>query len=362
MESVMAWAERLPSGKWRGSYRDGAGKIRSAGTFTHKAKAVREANAIELTARKKLWQDPESYKLPWSSWADEWATTRQVETSTARADRIRRAKHLDPRWGDVPIGSITRHDVQAWASSLLSSGMSPSTAQRAVHLLSASLSAAVDADIIDVNPAARVKLPKGGQAIERFLSHDEFNAIYANLPTRRDQLIAEMLVNTGMRWSELAGLHWDRVNLKQGRVRVAETYDENARRMKPYPKGRSVRDVPLTSELVEQLVELQPAGESCGIEHTAGQCRSPLVLTTERGNPIRNSNWSAVWRNAVEDAEVADTRIHDWRHTYASWLAQAGIPIAEIGRLLGHASPQTTQRYAHLAEPPNDAVLAALQR
>jgi len=359
----VAWAEKLPSGKYRGVYRDGAGKRRSAGTFTHKAKAEREAAAKEVDARKKLWRDPEAYKRPWGEWAEEWATARNVEDTTSKADQIRLDKHLIPRWAAVPIGSITRHDVKAWAVQLRATGISPSTVQRIVHLLSASLNAAMDAEVIESNPAARIRLPGAAKEQERFLTHDEFDAIRDQLPTERDQLVADVLAHTGLRWSELAGLHWSRVNLARGVLSVVEVYGETSGRMKPYPKGKKARTVPLTDDLVAVLAEHrkdQGRGDSCGVEHTSGICRSGLVFTTPNGRPLRNSNWSPLWRDAVADAEVGHARIHDLRHTYASWLLQQGIPLAEVGRLMGHVSTQTTAKYAHLAETPSDAIKLAL--
>lgn len=357
----MAWAERLPSGRYRGIYRDGAGNRRSAGVFAHKAAAKREAAAKEHDARSRKWRDPEAYKRPWGEWADEWQTARQVESTTAKADAIRRRKHLDPRWSDVAIGSITRHDVKAWAVDMRAAGVGAATVQRAVHLFSASMNAAVDAEVLESNPASRIKLEKGAQAVERFLTHDEYDAIRAELPSTDDQLVTDLLVYTGMRWSELAGLHWSRVDLARGVVAVVETYDETAARIKPYPKGRRPREVPLTPELVETLAKRRPSGTAtCGVAHAAGICRSGLVVTTERGAPLRNSNWSPVWRDALDRAAVGHARIHDCRHTYASWLLQQGIPLAEVGTLLGHVSTQTTQKYAHLGERPSAAVLAAL--
>lgn len=359
----MAWTEKLPSGKYRGLYRDGAGIKRSAGTFSHKAAALREAGSKEVEARKKLWRDPEAYKRPWGEWADEWEPTRQVEASTRKADKIRKRLHLDPRWANVPIGSITRHDVKAWAASLAANGVTPSTVQRAVHLFSASLNAAVDAEVIDTNPAARIRLPKGAQAVERFLTREEFDAIRAQLPTVEDQLVVDLLAHTGLRWGELAGLHWSRVDLGRGLVKVVETFDESAGRMKAYPKGKRARDVPLEPEIVAALREQkkrQGRATSCGVDHAAGICHSGLVVRSEEGRPIRNSNWSYKWRQALEDAQVGHARIHDLRHTYASWLLQQGLPLAEVGKLLGHISPQTTAKYAHLAETPSAAVLAAL--
>lgn len=355
----MAWSEKLGSGRYRGVYRDGAGRKRSAGVFSHKSKAEREAAAKESEARKRLWRDPEAYRRPWGEWAEEWERARQVETTTAKSDGVRMRKHLRPRWGSVPIGSITRHDVKAWAVELAAAGVGPSTVQRIVHLFSSSLNAAIDAEVIESNPAARIKLPKGAQATERFLTREEYDAVRAQLPTERDQLVADLLVHTGLRWSEMAGLHTARVDLVRGVLRVVEVYDETTSRVKAYPKGRRAREVPLTPELVATLTKIERRG-SCGVEHSAGICRSGLVLTTETGRPLRNSNWSPLWRDALADAGVGRCRIHDLRHTYASWLLQAGIPLAEVGRLLGHVSTQTTDKYAHLAEPPSAAVLAAL--
>lgn len=72
------------------------------------------------------------------------------------------------------------------------------------------------------------------------------------------------------------------------------------------------------------------------------------------------SRFRARWDAACRAAGVGHVRVHDLRHTYASWLLQSGVDLAEVGRLLGHTSPLTTQRYAHLAETPSAAVLEAL--
>ncbi|KQQ43706.1 tyrosine-type recombinase/integrase [Nocardioides sp. Leaf307] len=357
----MAWAEKLPSGKYRGVYRDAAGTRRSAGTFTHKPRAERAAAAKEEVARKKMARDPEAYRRTWGEWCEEWWETRGVEPSTLRHDAARRRNHLKPRWAEVAIGAITRQDVRAWAAELARGGMGAETVKRCVHLLSASLSAAKDAEVIDANPAARMKLSKGAEAQERFLTREEYDALYGAMPSTDDRLILETLVHTGLRWGELAGLHRSRVDLARGLLRVVETYDETGRAMKAHPKGKQVREVPLTPSLVERFRDLVARVGTCGVEHTQGRCRSPLLLTSETGHPLRNSNWSyPVWVPAVARAGIGHVRVHDCRHTYASWLLQAGVPLAEVGKATGHRSTQTTDKYAHLAETPTAAVLAAL--
>lgn len=360
----MAWTEKLPSGKHRGVYRDAAGKRRSAGTFPHKSAALRAAAAKETQVRRRLRDDPDAHKRLWGDWVDEWWQTRSVEPSTLKTDAGRLEKHLRGRWDDVPLGAIRRHDVKAWVADLLRSGLSPSTAQRCIHLLSASLVAAVDAEILDGNPAARIDVTKGTGQVERYLTRAEFAAILEQMSTDHERLVAEMLAYTGVRWGELAGLHANRVDLARRRILVSDVLDTKSGQMKPYPKGVARRYVPLTDSLVEQLAvrleEVKGAG-GCPVPHRLGVCRHPLVLTGPRGGALDNSNYTnRTWAPALLDAGVERARIHDLRHTYASWLLQGGVSLARVGQLLGHKSGATTQRYAHLDEVDHAEVLTAL--
>lgn len=363
----MAWAEKLPSGKYRGVYRDSAGKRRSAGTFTHKPEAERKAGAKEDDSRKVGWRAPERAATAWGDWCEQWWPTRTVEPGhLSRGARVR-DNYLQPRWGDVPLGDITRHDIREWAARLAAprpdgTRLSGSTVQRIVHLLSASLTAAVDAEILPANPAARLKLPKGQQAPERYLTGEEYDAIRAELDGDY-ALIADGLVGTGMRWGELAGLHWHRVDLTRGLVRVVETWDDEGELLKAYPKGRKVRDVPLPGWLTEQLTAPVHANAACGLPHAQGKCRHPLVFTAPHGGVLDRSNFRHKWDAAVARAGVGHVRVHDLRHTYASWLLQDGASLEEVGMLLGHVSAETTRKYAHLVEHASrDAVRAGLER
>lgn len=368
----MAWAERLPSGKYRGVYRDASGRRRSAGTWDHKPRAVREAAACELEARRRMSADPDGYKRPWGEWVEEWWPTRTVEASTLRGDKGRLERHLKPRWKDTPIGGVTRQDVKAWAARMLRDGTGPTTVQRCVHLLSASLVAAIDAEIIGANPAARIKLPKSSQAMERYLTHEEYDAVYDQMSTTLEQLVLEVLARTGMRPAEAAGLHWNRVDLENRRIRIVETYDQEVGTVKGYTKSRRARTVPISTALTARLETERDArlaaGENlkggCGCVHTTTRapCRSTLVLRSPSGRPLRESNFDRrVFKPALDRAEVGHARLYDLRHTFASWLLQRGIPLAEVGQLLGHTSSQTTQIYAHLAREPHPAVLAAIE-
>ena len=138
-------------------------------TFTHKPRAERAAAVAEQRARRSLASDPDAGRRLGGEWADEWWPTRQIEPQTAITDLGRRRNHLDPRWADVPIGAIRRHDVNAWVSSMRAAGVGAGTIAHAVRLLSLSLAAAVDAEIIYSNTAARIRLPPAAAATERYL-------------------------------------------------------------------------------------------------------------------------------------------------------------------------------------------------
>lgn len=359
----MAWSEKLPSGKYRGMYRDARGHQRSTGrvTFTHKRPALAAAVAAESKARRTSGADPKEAKRPWGDWArDVWWDARDVEPGTLKRDLSRKRTHLEPQFAAVPIGQISKMDVRDWMTKMKKAGVSNSTRNRALRLFSASMRYAAERDVIDVNPCTGVRAATETKGQERYLTREEFGSILAQLPTETDQLVAMTLAFTGMRWSEMTGLHWQRVDLGASQIVVAETYLETTNRIKPYPKSKKPRPIPVVPALHAALTARMLVGGTCEVVHMSGKCRSQLVFTSERGRPLRNSKWSRRWRAAVLAAGLEGVKIHDLRHTYASWLLQAGVSIAEVSKLLGHASITTTERYAHLAETPSDAVVAAL--
>lgn len=345
----MGWAEKLPSGRYRALYRDRTGKKRSTGeTYTHKRAAENAATIAEAEAHKVGWRDPSAGLTTWAEWCAAWWPTRGVEPGTAKRDASRRDQHLMPHWATVPLVDITRHDVKAWAAKLATEGLAPATVERCVSLLSASLAAAIDAEILTANPAQRIRIARGEESIQRYLTRDEFGALLAEAPTPFDQALLSTLAGTGVRWGEGVGIQIPRLDVASANLRVAEVWDESMRRVKPYPKGRRIREVPVPEWTLERIEPVLAA-------------RRRGFLFDVNGSPPHASNWHRrVWTPMVERSGIGHVRPHDLRHTYASWLIQNGLPLAEVGRLLGHVSPITTQQYAHLAERPTAHILRAL--
>jgi integrase len=317
------WSEKLPSGRYRASYRDAHGKARSAGTFPNKKAATNAAAVAESEARKLGYKDPRAGLMLWGDWVEVWWPTRQVEPGTAARDRSRLVR-LSTKWETVPLVSITRHDVKLWLSELSADGLAPATVQRHLSLFSASLRAAIDAEIIQTNPAYRIQIAKGETLEHRYLTRPEFAALVRKIPDDFDKAIVSTLVGTGMRWGEAIGLQVQRIDFDRGVIRVAEGWDDKMRRVKPYPKGRKVRDVPLAPWVAAYL------------EPLAGDRRTGNVWAPE-GNPPDYHNWRRrVWLPALKDAKLTDVRIHD--------LTTDNPDLRASGRESEGANPRSSYR------------------
>lgn len=255
-----------------------------------------------------------------------------------------------PKWGDVPLSDITRFAVKSWAAELAKSGLAVGTVRRHVYVFSASLAAAMDAEVIDYNPAFKINLVGGHQEVRRYLKGIELQRLLSKLDGVNLAMITTQ-VGTGLRWGELAGLQVHRVDLERDVVRVAEVWDDQGHRLKPYPKGKRPREVPIP-EWAKPLLAQQ-----------IGERKEGFVFSAPEGGVVSYHNFRIrVWLPAAKAAGLAGAKNHDLRHTYASMLIQNGVPLAVVGQLLGHRSPQTTALYADLEGLPSDTILSGYAR
>ena len=358
----MAWTETLPSGKYRAGYRTPAGEKRYVkGTFAHKKRALNEAAAAEKEASEPGWRDPKAKGKTWGEWCDTWWKTRDVAPGTLARDLSPLERHIRPKWGEVALADITRFDIKAWIADLLQGvfdedaekwvqrPLKPTSVQRYFSIFGASLTAAVDAEVIASDPSYKIKIAKGEVDERHYLKHEEAGLLIAQfappVAASMDLPLVLTLLGTGMRWGEAVGLQVERVDFERMVIRVAETWDSKSGALKDYPKGKKRRNVPV------------PAWLESWLRWSIGDRTSGFAF----GAPQDIDNWrKRVWDGAVDRACIGHVRIHDLRHTFASWLLQRGVKLADVGHLLGHVSTATTERYAHLAEEFGDDVVQAL--
>ena len=123
-------------------------------------------------------------------------------------------KRIAPTWRDVRLVDISKHDVQAWASTLLVDqkpvgkekalkALKPASVRRVLNVFVSSLSSAVDANLIDSNPALSVKLPPNPQGKEVFLTQEQFKSLMDAIDHKEDAALVTWLAYTGMRFESL---------------------------------------------------------------------------------------------------------------------------------------------------------------
>jgi integrase len=341
---------------------DGRSKYVKQGGFISEQAALRFAAGKEAELVRGI--DTEAGKQTWGQWCDTWLATRLIETSTDKAQTPVLRKWVRPTWDPVPLNRISRDAIRTWIASMAKL-TSAWTVDKAFHILSASLTAALEAELIASNPASRLTLPTKPTGTERFFERHEIDEVLGKLSQPYHDALM-MLPYTGLRFGEMAGLHWHRVDLDTQNLRVVEVWSDAAGKIMPYPKGRQGgsrknRSVPIPDNVAEMLTLRLEAnggpGRKCYQEHHSGVCRSGLVFPAPHGGvlDIRNVR-TRHWYTALEAAGLSHGRQHDLRHTYASWLAQDGVSMQDIAKALGHTVAYVTERYVHLADTHLDRV------
>lgn len=359
------YLRHLKSGKWQATVRllDGH---RVTYTAALKGEARDWAADQEQRIRTGTWRDPRTTRVLLRQWWGRWYAARVVEDHTRRNERTAVKRVLDA-FGGRSIGSIGRVEVQAWVHAMQAEDTGRHAIRQAYNLLRACMTAAVDEGIIDVSPCRRITLPPTDPKAPEWFTQEQVDDIVAalregipdkghghkgNLTYPRHAAAVELMVWTGLRWGEMAGLRIGDVDWLRRRIRVVGARTQ-AGRWKDYPKSsRSRREVPVPERVINMLAPL--AGDRGDGE--------ALFLSKRSSRPWSAGNWWRIWTDAVARAKAPAYSPHSCRHTCASWLVQAGVPLYDVQRLLGHESFATTQRYAHLAPDAHEPIEEAWVR
>jgi integrase len=280
-------------------------------------------------------------------------------------------------WPNIPLKEINTFRVQNWRREKLKAGVSAGGINRPVSALKAMLNRAVEWNAIESNPLAALKpLKEDSGKNVRFLSAEEESALRETLEARQlaqrlerarynEWLVARkkaplpeylpnqftdyvkplvlLALNTGMRRGELFNLVIEDVELNFGTRQEGRIVVRGAG-----AKSGNSRNIPLTTEaraLLKDWIRItQPTG-----------LLFPSPVTGERLDNI-----TSAWGTLIKSAGIKKFRFHDLRHTFASKLAMRGVDLYTIKEFLGHASIDTTQRYAHLGPDHKSAAISKL--
>jgi integrase len=227
---------------------------------------------------------------------------------------------LIPFFGAMKAGDIRRADVQRYITSRCGK-VSPGSVAREVNVLKRFFSLCVEWELIVLNPAAGVKVPRVPPGRVRYLQPGEFRALLAACPEWLRPVVA-LAVATGMRRGEMLNLRWLDVDRSGERMLLPQTKNGD---------GRIVYMNRLASRVIDARF-----GEN--------------VKPTDRVfTQVTGAQVSMAFRRAAKAAGIEDFRFHDLRHTAASWLRMRGEDIHTVAQLLGHKDLRMAARYQHLS-------------
>lgn len=334
-------------------------------TFTRERDAKKACDLINALgpdeALARLRGNPAVGTMPTVT---EWLT-KHIDDLTGITDRTRAdyrslaTRHITPHLGPLDVDEVTPADVARWAN-VLEGKVSAKTIANLRALLSAAFGYAVDERLRPDNPMRRLRRSRAGEHEREdmvCLTPQEFGHLRTLLPERW-RPFATFLAGTGLRFGEAVALEVRDVDLLADTpiVRVTKSWrrTDTGFEVGPPKSRKSRRTVSLSSDLVDVLAPLvtRPGDE--------------LLFTTAAGGRVLHANfWNRVWKPAVTEFEAATgkrPRVHDLRHSHASWLIAKGQHMETIRDRLGHESIVTTSTvYSHLLPDQHRQTAAALE-
>jgi len=323
------------------------------------AKLARDKARVSLSSS--------TYVSPSKATVGEYLRTwiNEVHASQLKATTLERYKqvinkHLIPELGAIKLQDLRASHVQALYTNLLTrptatgEPLSPRTVELIGTVLKIAIKYAVNVDeVMAVNPASRVPLPKGKGSIPAPWSIQELNTFLDVARTHRLFFFFRLSAFTGARRGELLALKWSdfdgsAITISKNRLSVSkQVLVQNS--TKGGTNGQ--RRVPLDRETIElftahrkrQLIERLALG---GYRHDTG-----YVFTQENGLPIYPHTPSDLFKKLLKKAGLRPTRLHDQRHLHATELLRLGEPLHVVASRLGHRDAMVTATiYAHVSD------------
>jgi integrase len=266
-------------------------------------------------------------------------------------------KHAIPAIGSTKLDALTKAEIARLHSRV--GQIAPMTANRIIECLSSLYRYAATCGLVphDQNPIRGIRKFRENRR-ERFLTSNELESLGAaireaetigvpwnidntkltakHVPknNRRTKLgphaaaALRLLIFTGARLREILHLRWEYVDFERGLLLLPDS-----------KTGR--KTIVLNAPALAVLATLPHIGAYVIAGESAGTKKEKPRFDLQRP-----------WQMIAKHAGLNGVRIHDLRHTHASFGARAGLGLPIIGKLLGHAHPNTTQRYAHLDNDP----------
>ena len=248
--------------------------------------------------------------------------------------------HMNPVLADMAFHGIRPFHIERVKKNMVDKGQAPRSIQYCLAVFRQVWNLAVRDDVTNLSsPAKNVKIPKVNNLKDRFFTEEEEALLLAELADRSPIMfdMSIMSLDTGARWSELARLKWPQVDLTAEAVRLIDT-----------KSGDDRTSHIATNRVLQMLVRRQKENASKSEEENSLY----VFPARDRGEQQQVNRVCFRAIDALGFNKGVDRKyrlsFHSFRHTCASRLAMAGVPLYTIKEVLGHRTIKTTERYAHL--------------
>ncbi len=321
---------------------------------------------------------------------DHWRAHLAVRPRTLRQYEQVSRLYLVPTIGPIRLTALQPDDVRAMVRGLEERGLSARTVTLARDVLRIALNQAVADELVARNVATLVRRPKARRRDCDTLSPAESRILLDALRGHRLEAMVTAGVALGLRLGEVLGLQWADVDLSARRLVVRHSLfiGKGGKRELADVKSRESRRLIALPDLVVQAFERHRAFQlERRMAAGAGWQRTDFVFTTRSGRPMdgtlvtRDLKTLAarLWSGGRDDCGHRRTRgrecldcgaqqlprltFHSLRHSCASLLLAAGMPVRDVSELLGHSDVRLTlQTYAHVIEEGRERTARAIDR
>jgi integrase len=354
---------RQKDGKWYVFINHhGQRKAKCVGVSKRAAEEVKRKLEAKLTLGDVGLLDAAPQAVLFGDYAEQWLAQYVTVACKPSSGRILRGiarNHLLPAFGGQALRSITRTQVKTFVAQQ-HQRYTPKYVRNLVRTLHTICAHAVDEEVLDRNPAAKLGryLPEQRNAPLREINPFTSAELARYLATMRESYPQHYayflcLARTGMREGEALGLHWEDIQLGQDAndphrfLHVQRTYDP-VHRVFNTPKNGKSRRVDMSQELRAALLEFCNRRFDTAVLHGTTTI-PPVVFCGPHGGPLSPTWLYKLHRRVCALAGLQGNRVHDLRHSYATiQLYEHHAPIQYVSEQLGHASIKiTVDTYGH---------------
>jgi integrase len=276
---------------------------------------------------------------------------RPFKPSTVRGYRTSLHERILPLIGDRKLNSITTSDLQEIVDGWQVEGQAPATIRNSLKPLQAVYRRARTREGLALNPTHDLELPTPNPAEVRIIAPAMAARLLSVLPIE-DRAIWSTAIYAGLRYGELRALRWAAIDLAARKIRVRESWDPKEGPIAPKTRT-SKRTTPMPEVVRKPLAELRARRQT--------EPDDALVFAVDDGSPFHAASIYRRADRAWAAAGIPDRlRLHQARHTYASFMIAAGVNAKALSVFMGHSSIKVTfDLYGHLM-PGTESEAAAL--